>query len=331
MIKIVPIMINPQIQILLATYNGELFLQEQLDSIAHQSYKNWTILARDDESTDSTCEILKEFQQKNPDKLILVEDGCGKSGDAATNFLKLLKHSTADIVALADQDDIWHPHKVERSVAALSRMQLQHGVHVPAMVHHDFSLVDAGKSMLVKSFDRAHGRRREINHLDRMPFAGFAHGFSMMCNRALIDKTLPAPSMVWGHDTLLACVAQDFGHVEFMPEQLALYRRHGHNASEVTSYQRRALVRVFNEGISFTNVAITIRGLFRDAHDNLKYKCAIAAAYLERYGDDMNSERCDLLSRFAHIEELGMVARKSLLLRHVAESSRTRILASLML
>ncbi|MEK7802720.1 MAG: glycosyltransferase family 2 protein [Pseudomonadota bacterium] len=331
MIKIVPIMINPQIQILLATYNGELFLQEQLDSIAHQSYKNWTILARDDESTDSTCEILKEFQQKNPDKLILVEDGCGKSGDAATNFLKLLKHSTADIVALADQDDIWHPHKVERSVAALSRMQLQHGVHVPAMVHHDFSLVDADKSMLVKSFDRAQSRRRELNHIVPMPFSGCAHGFSMIFNRALIEKTIPAPSMIGGHDALLACVAHDFGRVEFISEQLALYRRHGKNVSAGESYQRRALGRVFSEGISFTNVATTIREIFRDAHDNLKNKCEITSEYLDRYGDEMSPKRRDLLVRFAHIEELGMVARKSLLFRHVAESPRTRILASLML
>ena len=129
---------DPHIQILLATYNGELFLQEQLDSIARQSYTNWTILARDDESTDSTCAILRQFQQTHPDKLILVEDGLGKSGGATPNFLKLLKQATADIVALADQDDIWHPHKVERSVAALSRMQLQHGADVPVMVHHDF-------------------------------------------------------------------------------------------------------------------------------------------------------------------------------------------------
>lgn len=322
---------DPQIQILLATYNGELFLQEQLDSIACQSYKNWTILARDDESTDSTRDILKQFQQTHPDKLILVEDGLGKSGGATPNFLKLLKHATSDIVALADQDDVWHPHKVERSVAAISQMESRYGAHVPAMVHHDFSLVDANASMLVKSFDKAHGRRREINHLDRMPFAGFAHGFSMTFNRALIDKMMPAPSMAWGHDTLLACVAQDFGHVEFIPEQLALYRRHGQNASDVTSYQRRALGRVLNEGISFTNVANTLRGLFKDAHDNLKNKCAITSAYLERYGDDMLPARRELLARFSHVEELNIITRKSLLLHYAAESPRTRILASLML
>ena len=56
---------NPKIEILMATYNGEKYVGEQIDSIIHQTYKNWKLLIRDDNSTDKTLEILKEYEKKD--------------------------------------------------------------------------------------------------------------------------------------------------------------------------------------------------------------------------------------------------------------------------
>lgn len=320
----------PRVQILLATYNGEKFLEEQLASIAAQTYPNWQILARDDGSTDRTLAILKRFQAQYPNKLMIVDDGQGSSGGAAPNFIKLMLLSDGAYVSFADQDDIWHPEKIERSVKEMLRQEEQHGVKTPIMVHHDFTMVDENKGVLCKSFDAAHGKKRSENTPERMPFRGYAHGFSMLMNKALIDKTLPAP-ITLGHDTLVACVAQDFGKISYIPEQLAQYRRHGSNSSAVVSYPRRLMKKLLSGEDSAFEVFSKLQNAFVDAKQNLRQKCMITAAYLDRYGDDLAPKRKETLTKFSGLEDLTTLERKALLLRYSAESPRTALLASLTL
>jgi len=93
------------IEILLATYNGEKFLQEQLDSILHQTFQDWRIVAHDDGSTDATLEILQQFQLEHPSKIHILDDGLS-FGSARDNFEHLMKHAAADYIMLCDQDDV---------------------------------------------------------------------------------------------------------------------------------------------------------------------------------------------------------------------------------
>ena len=99
---------NDRIEILLATYNGERFLAEQLDSIIAQTHKNWWILARDDGSTDGTLALLKAYKVQLVDKMEILEDGRGNLGSVG-NFSALMEASTAEYVAFCDQDDVWLP------------------------------------------------------------------------------------------------------------------------------------------------------------------------------------------------------------------------------
>lgn len=321
---------TPKVQILMATYNGERFLQEQLDSIATQTYQNWEILARDDGSSDNTVDILKRFQTAHPDKVKIIEDGLGNSGGAAKNFILLLGKADAPVLAFADQDDIWFPEKLARSVEKLASLEATYGAQTPLMVHHDFALIDQNKKVLCDSFDAANGKQREINTPERMPFRGYAHGFSMTVNKALVDKTLPAP-YTQGHDVLLACVAEDFGHIEYIPKQLALYRRHDANVSAIHSYPRRVLKSVFSGDLNTSEIFSRLNNAFDRAHDNLREKCHATGAYLERFGNDLPPDRQERLKKFAEIESLGTLERKMLLFKYSAESVQTRLVASLAL
>ncbi|MCK8464001.1 glycosyltransferase family 2 protein [Aliiroseovarius sp. S1339] len=115
--------VNPHITIMLATYNGSLNLEEQLDSFADQSHKNWSILVSDDGSTDSTREILERFSNKGH-RLKVLE---GPRDGAAANFMSLVERLPAHIqdgdwAAFSDQDDVWLPQKLERAVAKLGNI-----------------------------------------------------------------------------------------------------------------------------------------------------------------------------------------------------------------
>lgn len=100
----------------MCTYNGERFLQEQLESFVEQSHKNWSLWVSDDGSSDQTLKILEGFKVKNPDHEITVLQG-PQNGFCA-NFLSLMcrEEIQTDYYALSDQDDIWLPEKLERSI-----------------------------------------------------------------------------------------------------------------------------------------------------------------------------------------------------------------------
>ena len=102
------------VEILMSTYNGERFVGEQLKTILNQSYKDFLLIIRDDGSTDQTLFLLEDFALKDP-RIIIVKDNFGNIG-CKSSFLELTKHSRAEVVLFADQDDIWMDFKVKRLV-----------------------------------------------------------------------------------------------------------------------------------------------------------------------------------------------------------------------
>jgi glycosyltransferase involved in cell wall biosynthesis len=116
---------RPRFVILLATYDGAPFLREQLASLVAQEHRDWRLVWRDDGSSDETVAIVQEFAAARPagqvERLAAPE---GRVGSAAS-FMALLRHAAAtmgpgDLVAFADQDDVWLPFKLSRAADALA-------------------------------------------------------------------------------------------------------------------------------------------------------------------------------------------------------------------
>ena len=103
------------ISIALATYNGGRFLREQLDSIYAQTWRNIEVVASDDRSSDDTVAILEEYGQSHGLRYEINDENLG----FVRNFEKILARCTGDFIALADQDDIWLPDKLERLIAGI--------------------------------------------------------------------------------------------------------------------------------------------------------------------------------------------------------------------
>ena len=115
---------SPHLAILMCTYNGENFLEEQLDSIENQDYKNWTLYVNDDGSKDATLDILKRYQKKWGNKKLHIRRGPQKG--FSQNFLQIItdKKIKADLYFLSDQDDVWMPHKLSHTIKKLSKLDL---------------------------------------------------------------------------------------------------------------------------------------------------------------------------------------------------------------
>jgi glycosyltransferase involved in cell wall biosynthesis len=113
---------SPNIAILMCTYNGEAFLEEQLDSIQNQEYKNWTLYVNDDGSKDATLNILKAYQKKWGIKKLHIRNGPQKG--FCQNFLQIINDPkiNADLYFLSDQDDVWMPHKLSHTINKISKL-----------------------------------------------------------------------------------------------------------------------------------------------------------------------------------------------------------------
>ena len=112
---------SPHLAILMCTYNGENFLEEQLDSIENQDYKNWTLYVNDDGSKDATLDILKRYKKKWGNKKLHIRRGPQKG--FSQNFLQIIcdKKINADLYFLCDQDDVWMPHKLSHTLKKISK------------------------------------------------------------------------------------------------------------------------------------------------------------------------------------------------------------------
>ena len=212
------------VMVLLSTYNGERFLEEQLESIVAQKGVRPSIVVRDDGSTDGTCAILDKWQDK---RLLRWYDGPNMG--PARSFLSLLSNcGEADYYAFSDQDDYWMPEKLEAAIGKLTRYGDE-----PALYFSQTQLAD----MDLKEIDSV-----IIDPLLTMGEAlvyQFIGGCTMVMNRRLRDiVNRYTPLYVTMHDVWIYEVAQAIGaHIEFDRVPYILYRQHGDNVLGQTTSQ----------------------------------------------------------------------------------------------
>jgi len=204
----------PSVEILLATYNGEKYLPQLLDSLKKQTYKDCAILSRDDGSSDKTREILARDTY-----MIESKERLGVVG----NFNVLLRTSAAPYVFFCDQDDVWHPNKIALTVKTLQK------VTTPHLVFTDLTVADADAKPIHPSFLRFSSLNPAHTSLNRLIVQNIMTGCTMAINRPLVQLVGPIPSDAVMHDGWLAMAAACFGTITFIPQATLLYRQHGGN------------------------------------------------------------------------------------------------------
>ena len=205
------------ISIALATFNGGKFLREQLDSIYAQTWENIEVVACDDRSSDDTVKILEEYRERYGLRYEVNERNLG----FVRNFVKAMVLCRGEFIALADQDDVWLPEKLERLMA---------GIGDASLVYSDAFLIDDEGRELPGSL---------IANSGVLPVTGanFSYfvcnscvtGCTVLFRRDLLDMALPIPACEIYHDWWLALIASKRGGVIYFQERLVKYRQHAAN------------------------------------------------------------------------------------------------------
>lgn len=223
--------------IVLAAFNGEEHIAEQIESIRNQSRPDWTLLVRDDGSTDRTVSIVERFCSRDARIRLLKSDG-PRSGPAA-NFCRLLLHAEqegAEYVFFSDQDDVWRPDKLQLQLDAMRSLETLHGTAVPMLVHTDMIETDAHLNVARASYaDHKNYLLGTADPLATLMTANFVTGCTILINRALLKVSLPIPAIAVMHDHWLALCAAAAGHIGYLPQPTLYYRRHSHNYSRAAT------------------------------------------------------------------------------------------------
>lgn len=216
------------IAILMATYNGEKYLAEQVASILRQTEQGFTLHIRDDASTDGTLAIAQRYAAAHPGRIsVSVNDE--NTGSSKDNFLRMIAETQDEYVMLCDQDDMWLDTKVEDTLRFMRGLEAEHGRDVPLLVHTDLRVVDAGLQEIAPSFWAYSGIDGGRTQLEGLAMRNVVTGCTVMINRALAQQVQKMPAYCVMHDWWLALVAAGLGHMGAMPEATVLYRQHGEN------------------------------------------------------------------------------------------------------
>ena len=216
------------IDIVLATYNGQAFLVEQIKSIQKNvGYQTWVqnIIITDDGSTDDTQNIVARLIEQDS-KIIWVENTSGSKGPKA-NFAFGLSQSTAEYIMLCDQDDIWFTHKIETSIKCLKQAENTSLPQKPLLIFSDKQIVDENLQPICSSYFTLKNISKEWHfQFNQLCQQNVISGCTMLFNRVLIDKALPIPENAYMHDWWLALVAHRCGDIVFIDQALIQYRQH---------------------------------------------------------------------------------------------------------
>lgn len=215
-----------KIAILMATYNGEKYIEEQLDSILKQSNQNWVLYIHDDGSSDQTPQIILEYQNKYPDKICLLEGE--KTGGAKNNFLYLTSQVEAPYYMYADQDDVWKPSKIELTIDVMKEEEKEN----PILVFSELEVVDENLNVIAEKMSAYQGLDCTKLSINRALIQNVVTGCTMMMNRLLRDEMLKGLSQsesILMHDWWAYLIAARFGKVCFIEKSTIFYRQHSDN------------------------------------------------------------------------------------------------------
>ncbi|WP_145112328.1 glycosyltransferase family 2 protein [Gimesia panareensis] len=225
-----------QICIVMSTYNGARYIEQQIESILDQTCESWNLLIRDDNSSDRTSEILSHYER---DRLSIV-----KSSDrqgVIQNFnqlLQLASDAECPYVALSDQDDVWDREKLATQLSLMQQLEAEQPDQ-PLLIHSDLEVVDQQLRQIAPSFMNYQGIQHETSDpLQVLLVQNFVTGCTVLVNRRLLELALPIPEETLMHDWWLALCAAAMGTIACVEAPLIRYRQHGRNEVGAKQFSR---------------------------------------------------------------------------------------------
>ncbi len=290
-----------RVSIVLSTYNGESYVEEQINSILSSSYQDIDLYIRDDGSSDRTMEILERYLNDAPEQFHVLRNESNLG--VTLNFLQGVCDTTADYIMLCDQDDVWKPNKIGDTLKRMRHMEAQLGKENPIAVFTDATVVDGSLNKLHDSFFRTGKLDPRKTDLPHILMENKLIGCTVMINASLrrILKSRHLPKKARYHDWWLALIAASCGKIGFLPEQTILYRQHGNNVVGSASF------------LSYFKDRITSLKKQKEAVLALEKQ---AQEFLELYREYLSDVSREIVQQFAGLQNSGYIRRRVILLKY---------------
>lgn len=292
---------NKKVVILMATYNGEEYIREQLDSIKQQSHRNWELIVRDDNSSDHTMNILKEYEQEDS-RIKILQDSNGNLGQCK-NFDVLMQYALnrsklndSLYFMFSDQDDVWNNNKIELSVKKIIRIENSNTDDSPILVYTNYLVSDSQLSQKEVAYKKPFFySKKEL--ASRLFIQNWVMGCTTIINKSLLKLAVNIPDVAENHDNWIAILSSLAGKIEYVNEVTMIHRIHSNNVTtklNTTSLIPR-LSRVFNR--------------FKNNNEYFQKKCLLYIFTRDRVQEKIDEESRETLSSYKKIiESKGMNA-----------------------
>ncbi len=276
----------------MATYNGEKYLEKQLNSILLQQLKPDEIIVCDDGSTDNTVQIIEAFKQRLNVKLFVNETTLGVVG----NFKKAVSLVTkGNWIVFADQDDIWVPEKLETLAIEMDRLDDD---ITPALVYSDLSVIDKDDDLIYLSFWDKQQIKPDKIKLSTLLYGNVVTGCTMIINHAM-GKAFQAMDCDCLHDEWIALIAYTIGKVKLLNEKLVLYRQHNNNITF-------ASVENETKPNDLANIVTYLSG----SEKFLQYQFNLAKCFFNSYHHKLNKSQTKIFQHFFNQENKGYLLQR---------------------
>jgi glycosyltransferase involved in cell wall biosynthesis len=225
------------IDIILAVYNGENYLKQQIESIFAQTYTDWELIIHDDGSTDNSIGLIKQFVS---DKIKFIQDDIIYHNSTSNFINTTVKYARHGYICFADQDDIWEKDKLAIELKKMKELELEYGENIPICIGSDLCLINNENTMIYKSFYNFAKINNKPEYNDLTLENSFT-GCTMMFNKAVIpylDKVVKLNELksVVQHDWLIALICASDGIVNKLNIPTVRYRQHAHNTIGAKKY-----------------------------------------------------------------------------------------------
>lgn len=270
------------ILVLMSTYNGEQYLQEQLDSILKQEIIQVNILIRDDGSNDRTISLIKRNIQSHPNRIFLIQ---GENLGYARSFTKLLeiaakKYPDYDYYAFSDQDDVWLPQKLFRAVSKLEEAKIEIP-HSPLGYCSNLTSVDSRLHIIREKVRAKIDEINDISILLNPMCTGCTMAFNLKAIQLYVEN---GHSYLKYHDYLMGIICFFLGKLVYDDESYIYYRQHGGNQ--------------IGTKFTFSQRMLTRLHYFKYGESNVIEK--ICKEFISTYRESLSDEQLRNISKIAY-------------------------------
>lgn len=291
------------VSIIMAAYNGERYIDEQIESIVNSDYERIRLYVYDDLSKDSTAEHVREWENRYPDKvkLIVNEENYGPT----VNFLNGLKRTVSEedtpYYMFSDQDDVWFPEKISVMIKRIKKLEDRYGKECPVMVFSDAMVADEDLCITDISFHKSQKINVRKRNLASVLIENKCSGCMMMFNRALAGKINKIPECARYHDWWITLIATVFGYTSYIDDTTIIYRQHDSNVVGSVDFVKDCACKF----ISPKRQKMSLDACMEQA-----------AEFLEIYFDELESEEAEIIAAFATLRDKDCITKRKDILKY---------------